>query len=57
MFNAVDNLSCADLQNIDTRSTATKDELFILADLQTNKQSTQVENDSFNPGTAQPKKA
>lgn len=43
MFNAVDDLSCADLQNIDSRSTAAKDELLILADLeQTNKQSTQV---------------
>lgn len=58
MFNAVDDLSCADLQNVDTRSTAAKDELLILADLeQTNKQSTQGKNDSFYPGTAHPKKA
>lgn len=58
MFNAVDDLSCADLQNVDTRSTTAKDELLILADLQTNKQSTQVKNDSFfTLEQVQPKKA
>lgn len=33
MFNAVNNLSSADLQNVDARSTRTKDVIFILADL------------------------
>lgn len=37
MLNTVNNLSRADLQNIDTRATSAKDELFIFADLkQTN---------------------
>lgn len=40
MLNAVNNLSRADLQNIDPRATSAKDELFILADLkQTNAKS------------------
>lgn len=33
MFNAVNNLSSADLQHVDARSTRTKDVIFILADL------------------------
>lgn len=33
MLNTVHDLPCADLQNIDTRSTSAKDVLFILADL------------------------
>lgn len=33
MFNAVNNLSSADLQNVDARSTRTKDVIFIFADL------------------------
>lgn len=34
MFNAVNNLSSADLQNVDARSTRTKDVIFIFADLE-----------------------
>lgn len=34
MFNAVNNLSGADVQNVDARSTRTKDVIFIFADLE-----------------------
>lgn len=33
VFNAVDDLPCADLQNIDTRSTGAKNVILIFADL------------------------
>jgi len=36
MLNTVDNLPCADLQNVDTRFTSAKDVLFIVADLENN---------------------
>lgn len=35
MLNAVNNLSSADLQDIDTRAAGAKDKLLILADLKT----------------------
>lgn len=37
VFNAVDDLSCADLQNIDTGCTGAKNVLLIFADLKNNR--------------------
>lgn len=47
MFYTVDDLSCADLQNIDTRSTSAKDVFLIFADLENKRDWLKGKSDRF----------